>query len=93
MNSRPIVVTAAEGETGGHTMAKQNRLLVTKTVRLNEEGLNIRYAELGDGRTRRCCYCMAFPESARLVRCGARFWPSGTTYLHSIGLVLAGATR
>ena len=48
MNSRPIVVTAAEGETGGHTMAKQNRLLVTKTVRLNEEGLNIRYAELGD---------------------------------------------
>ena len=48
MNSKPIVVTAAEGETGGHTMAKQNRLLVTKTVRLNKEGLNVRYAELGD---------------------------------------------
>jgi len=29
-------------------MAKQNRLLVTKTVRLNKEGLNVRYAELGD---------------------------------------------
>ncbi len=31
------------------TMTKQNRLLVTKTVRLNKEGLNVRYAELGDG--------------------------------------------
>ncbi len=29
-------------------MAKQNRLLVTKTVRLNKEWLNVRYAELGD---------------------------------------------
>ena len=29
-------------------MAKQNRLLVTKTVRLKKEGLNVRYAELGD---------------------------------------------
>ncbi len=31
-----------------NTMAKQNRLLVTKTVRLRKEGLNVRYAELGD---------------------------------------------
>lgn len=30
------------------TMEKQSRLLDTKTVRLNKEGLNIRYAELGD---------------------------------------------
>ncbi len=30
------------------TMAKQNRLLVTKTVRLKKEALNVRYAELGD---------------------------------------------
>ncbi len=30
------------------TMAKQNRLLVTKTVRLKEEELKVRYAELGD---------------------------------------------
>ncbi len=30
------------------TLAKQNRLLVTKTVRLKKEGLNVRYAELGD---------------------------------------------
>ena len=29
-------------------MAKQNRLLDTKTVRLNKSGLNVRYAELGD---------------------------------------------
>jgi len=29
-------------------MAKENRLLVTKTVRLNKEGLNVRYAELSD---------------------------------------------
>ena len=48
MNSKPILVTAAEGEAGGHMMAKQNRLLVTKTVRLDKEGLNVRYAELGD---------------------------------------------
>ena len=31
-----------------HTMAKQNRLLATKSVRLKKEGLNVRYAELGD---------------------------------------------
>ncbi len=30
------------------TTAKQNRLLVTKTVRLKQEKLNVRYAELGD---------------------------------------------
>ncbi len=30
------------------TMAKQNRLLATKTVRLKKEELNVRYAELGD---------------------------------------------
>ncbi len=30
------------------TIAKQNRLLVTKTVRLKKEELNVRYAELGD---------------------------------------------
>ncbi len=30
------------------TMAKQNRLLLTKTVRLKKEALNVRYAELGD---------------------------------------------
>ncbi|MFQ5677406.1 MAG: hypothetical protein ACE5G1_16070, partial [bacterium] len=30
------------------TMAKQNRLLDTKTVRLNKLGLNVRYTELGD---------------------------------------------
>ncbi len=30
------------------TMAKQNHLLLTKTVRLKKEGLNVRYAELGD---------------------------------------------
>ncbi len=29
-------------------MAKQNRLLVTKTVRLKKQELNVRYAELGD---------------------------------------------
>jgi len=29
-------------------MAKQNRLLDTKTVRLNKSGLKVRYAELGD---------------------------------------------
>ena len=28
-------------------MAKQNRLLDTKTVRLNKLGLNVRYTELG----------------------------------------------
>ncbi len=48
MNSKPILVTAAEVETGGNTIAKQNRLLVTQTVRLEKEGLNVRYAELGD---------------------------------------------
>ena len=30
------------------TVAKQNRLLVTKTVRLKKEEINVRYAELGD---------------------------------------------
>jgi len=30
------------------TMAQQKRLLTTETVRLNTEGLNVRYAELGD---------------------------------------------
>jgi pimeloyl-ACP methyl ester carboxylesterase len=45
---RPILVTAAEVETGGNTIAKQNRLLATKTVRLEKEGLSVRYAELGD---------------------------------------------
>ncbi len=30
------------------TLAKQNRLLITKTVRLKKEGTNVRYAELGD---------------------------------------------
>ncbi len=30
------------------TVAQQNRLLATTTVRLNTEGLNVRYAELGD---------------------------------------------
>ena len=30
------------------TMEKQHRLLVTKTVRLKGEELNVRYAELGD---------------------------------------------
>jgi pimeloyl-ACP methyl ester carboxylesterase len=43
------------GNSGSHvdtdrrdTSAKQNRLLVTKTVRLKKEDINIRYAELGD---------------------------------------------
>ena len=31
-----------------HTMAKQNHLLDTKTVRLNKLGLNVRYTELGN---------------------------------------------
>ena len=31
-----------------HTMAKQNYLLDTKTVRLNKLGLNVRNTELGD---------------------------------------------
>jgi hypothetical protein len=30
------------------TMEKQHRLLVTQTVRLKREELNVRYAELGD---------------------------------------------
>ncbi len=30
------------------TVVKQNRLLVTKTVRLKKEEISVRYAELGD---------------------------------------------
>ncbi|MFQ5937220.1 MAG: hypothetical protein ACE5LB_12525, partial [Acidiferrobacterales bacterium] len=42
----PSVVQATASERSG--MAKQNRLLVTKTVRLKKEDINVRYAELGD---------------------------------------------
>ena len=37
-----------ELQTHRDTMAKENRLLDTKIVRLNQSGLNVRYAELGD---------------------------------------------
>ena len=33
---------------GRDTIARPNRLLATKTVRLKKEELNIRYAKLGD---------------------------------------------
>ncbi len=56
MSNPLILVTPAAGKTGNShvdtdrrdTMAKQNRLMVTKTVRLKKEELNVRYAELGD---------------------------------------------
>ena len=66
MNSKPILVTAAEGETGGHTMAKQSRLLVTKTVRLKKQELNVRYAELGDPAKPPVLLVMACPRICRL---------------------------
>ena len=76
-----------------HTMAKQNHLLDTKTVRLNKLGLNVRYTELGNSTTRRCCYCMAFPRICSAGTLWHRSWPRSTTCWRSIGWLWAGATH
>jgi pimeloyl-ACP methyl ester carboxylesterase len=44
-------------------MAKQNRLLDTKTVRLNKLGLNVRYTELGDSTHPLVLLLHGFPEN------------------------------
>ncbi len=75
------------------TMEKQHRLLVTKTVRLKREELNVRYAELGDPANPAVLLLHGVPENLQAWYAVARSWPRSTTCWRSIGLVLAGATR
>ena len=61
----------------GSTIIKQSHLLDTKTVWLEKEALNVRFAELGNPTNQTVLLLHGVPENLQCWSCGAMALPYG----------------